>query len=324
MTIPHAAAYNAPLPCPSIPCGRATCPLHPPAAPAGRGPTRPSRRRRPKASRALPKITVVTPSFNQSRFVEATVRSVLLQGYPNLEYLVLDGGSTDGSSTIVERYAPWLAGWTSERDRGQSDAINRGFARATGDVVAWLNSDDRYPPGTLHAVARAVSARRDAAAWVGRCRSVDVQGRVLQEVAPRGLDFPALAAWAPPDRFAQPACFFSREAVKRAGPLDEGLHSSFDVDFFVRVRRQGPFVAVDELWAEETIHEDAKTSARPGRSLAELHAVQMRHGFEALAIAQMTSELEELWARRRTTVLQHLRQQLKASLAAALRGAERR
>jgi GT2 family glycosyltransferase len=306
-------------------------PLHPlrpgdlPAPPSGRTGWPWTDAPEPAADgRALPKITVVTPSFNQSRFVEATLRSVLLQNYPNLEYLVLDGGSTDGSSTIVERYAPWLAGWTSERDRGQSDAINRGFARATGDVVAWLNSDDRYPPGTLHAVARAVSARRDAAAWVGRCRSVDVQGRVLQEVAPRGLDFPALAAWAPPDRFAQPACFFSREAVKRAGPLDEGLHSSFDVDFFVRVRRQGPFVAVDELWAEETIHGDAKTSARPGRSIAELHAVQMRHGFEALAIAQMTSELEELWARRRTTVLQHLRQQLKASLAAALRGAERR
>ena len=90
------------------------------------------------------------------------------------------------------------------------------------------------------------------------------------------------------------ACFFSREAVQRAGPLDESLHSSFDVDFFVRVRRQGPFIAVDEVWAEETIHPDAKTSAQPGRSLAELHVVQMRHGFEAIAVAQMTAELEEL------------------------------
>ena len=118
--------------------------------------------------RALPKITVVTPSYNQGRFVEATLRSVLLQGYPNLEYLVLDGGSTDGSREIIERYAPWLAGWASERDRGQSDAINRGFARATGDIVAWLNSDDRYPPGTLHAVARAgapgATRRRGSAA----------------------------------------------------------------------------------------------------------------------------------------------------------------
>ncbi len=153
---------------------------------------------------------------------------------------------------------------------------------------------------------------------------MDVFGRVLQEVAPRGLDFPALAAWYPPERFAQPACFFSREAVKSAGPLDEGLHSSFDVDFFVRVRQQGPFVAVDELWAEETIHEDAKTSAKPGRSLAELHAVQMRHGFEAIAVAQMTAELEELWARRRSTLFQRSIRLARGSLALARRLSGRR
>ena len=91
------------------------------------------------------------------------------------------------------------------------------------------------------------------------------------------------------------------------------------MEFFVRLRRQGPFIAVDEVWAEETIHPDAKTSARPGRSLAELHVVQMRHGFEAIAVAQMTAELEELCGRRRITLLQHLRQQLKASFSAAMR-----
>jgi GT2 family glycosyltransferase len=265
-----------------------------------------------------PAITVVTPSFNQARFLEATIRSVLLQGYPKLEYFIFDGGSQDGSRDVIERYAPWLTGWTAERDRGQSDAVNRGFARATGEVIAWLNSDDRYLPGALHAVARTVMRQPDAVAWVGAARSVDVSGRVLREIAPRGLDFPALAAWVADDRFAQPAAFFSRDAVRRAGPLDEVLQSSFDVDLFIRLRRLGRFVGVDELWAEETIHADAKTSARPERSLAELHAVQVRHGFEAIAIDQMMAELDELVARRRTTILQHVRQQIRASAAAAV------
>ena len=104
-----------------------------------------------------PGITIVTPSFNQAAFVEATLRSVLLQGYPRLEYLVMDGGSTDGSVEIIRRYERWLAGWVSEKDDGQSHAINKGFARAAGEVVAWLNSDDR------------LDARGRCSPWPGRC-----------------------------------------------------------------------------------------------------------------------------------------------------------
>ena len=246
-----------------------------------------------------PLISVVTPSFNQAEFAEATIRSVLLQGYPRLEYRVVDGGSTDGTRRVIEKYAPWLAGWSSSKDTGPAQAINRGFALATGEVVAWLNSDDRYLPGTLQAVARSVRSHPVAVTWVGACRSVDARGKELYVNVPRGLALPDLADWMGAGWFAQPASFHRRAAVQQAGPLDERLQSSFDVDLFIRLARLGAIVGTDALWAEETIHPAARTSAAPGRSFAELRIVQMRQGFEDLALRRLTEELQELAAYRR-------------------------
>jgi hypothetical protein len=265
-----------------------------------------------------PTITIVTPSLNQARFVEATLRSVLLQGYPALEYVVVDGGSSDGSADVIRRYAPWLTSWVSEPDRGQGDAINKGLRRATGSIVGWLNSDDRLLPGALFGVARAAAASRDAVAWAGRCRSVSPRGSLLYPQVPRGLTREALADWGHAGQLSQPACFFSRAAAERVGLLDERLHYALDVDFWLKLAALGPICASEETWAEETLHAGAKTSAERGKSLAELHLVQLRHGFEELAFRRLAEELQEYDTLKRGTLGERLKQQLSYALQPVL------
>lgn len=125
----------------------------------------------PAGSRRWPRISIVTPSFNQGEFLEETIRSVLLQGYPNLEYVIIDGGSTDGSREIIENYAPWLSYWISEPDRGQYDGLNKGFARTSGEIMAWLNSDDKYAPNAFTAIGE-IFSQLPAVEWVTSIRPI--------------------------------------------------------------------------------------------------------------------------------------------------------
>ena len=190
---------------------------------------------------APPRISVITPSYNQAPYLEAAIRSVLAQEYPNLEYVIVDGGSSDGSQAIIGRYAPWLAGWSSERDDGPAQAINRGFARATGDILAWLNADDLYAPGALWAAAEALMAHPDAALVYGEGWYIDEAGAPLEpcRFVRRRFDRRYLVNR---DPILQPAAFWRRALWQATGPLDESLRWVFDWEWFIRAHQRGQFL----------------------------------------------------------------------------------
>ena len=208
---------------------------------------------------AFPKITVVTPSYNQAQFLEKTITSVLNQGYPNLEYMVIDGGSTDGSVEIIQKYADRLDYWVSEKDEGQSHAINKGFLRATGEILCWLNSDDYFLPGTLHLVAEQLREGTGCHALVGHCYVVYTDGRpdVLNEG--RYTNHRKLLQFWQGYQMHQPAIFWRREVYEKVGLLDEDLHYIMDYDYWVRISKHFGFKEIDRPLACATFHPDAKT-----------------------------------------------------------------
>lgn len=206
-----------------------------------------------------PRISIVTPSFNQAVFIEETIRSVLLQGYPNLEYIIIDGGSTDGSVAIIEKYAPWLSYWVSEPDKGQSNAINKGWSRATGHILAWLNSDDYYVPGTL---ARVAYVLNEAGPLVGLVHAqagwIEPDGHVSRHIgAP--LDLTRLLPVAR-SVVAQPSAFARADIVRQLSGVAEDLHGSMDWDLWNRIAVRQRTVFVPEVWSYIHNWENTKTN----------------------------------------------------------------
>lgn len=190
----------------------------------------------PESLAYYPRISIITASYQQGHFIERTIRSVLLQGYPNLEYFILDAESTDGTIPILKKYEPWLDGWVSKKDDGQADAINKGWARSTGEIYAWINSDDWYAPGALHAIAQAFLEHPEAS-WVhGAVQNVHPSGATAKYFAPKPMTVAACIG-----RHAygyhQPGVFWRASLVKRTGPgpLDPDLSYCFTHDFWLRM-----------------------------------------------------------------------------------------
>lgn len=235
--------------------------------------------RRMDDGRAWPTIGLVVPSYNQGAFLEETLRSVLLQNYPQTLCVVEDALSRDGSREILARYRRHLTHVASEADRGQAHAINKGMARLDGaEWVGWLNSDDLLLPGALKAIGRAAAAAPpDVVAFVGRGFHVKPDGRRVDSVPPERLDGETIANWRR-GHFLQPCCFFRLSAFCDAGGLDESLDHALDFDLWLRLAERGRFQVLDDPIAADRHHPDAKTQRDPGLYFAEAVETLLRRG----------------------------------------------
>ncbi|HAX95051.1 MAG TPA: glycosyltransferase [Prolixibacteraceae bacterium] len=215
-----------------------------------------------------PKISIVTPSFNQAQYLEEAIRSVLLQGYPNLEYIIMDGGSTDGSVEIIKKYEPWLTYWVSKKDKGQASAINKGFSLATGELAGWLNSDDIFFPLAFETIA---------SWWVQNGRPDDlITGTKL-----KGNSNLETLSRLPQQPFTvehlierciveQPSTFFTLRAFKELGGLDLRYQNSLDYDLWLRMTRSGAKIHfIDADFAVTRVHPSTKTSKFQHRACRE-------------------------------------------------------
>ena len=221
-------------------------------------------------------VSIVTPSFNQARYLEQTMCSVLDQQGVDLEYIVVDGGSTDGSQEIIQKYAHRLAWWVSEKDRGQTDAINKGFARANGQVLAWLNSDDTYQPGALREALDYLDVHPEVGLVYGDANYIDENGRVIGRFPAAQTDHARLRQGYV--HIPQQSAFFRADLWRKVGPLDPSFYFAMDYDLWVRLSGEAPLAYHPRLWANFRLHSGAKTIAADDRCWPEMLRVHYRDG----------------------------------------------
>jgi glycosyltransferase involved in cell wall biosynthesis len=194
-------------------------------------------------------VSIVTPSFNQGNYIEETIRSVLLQGYPDLDYIIIDGGSKDDSIVIIRKYERWLGFWVSEPDEGCTNALNKGFDKARGELLGIMCADDYFMPGGMLKLAQLRSAKPDSVAWVGGCPEIDLAGKVINSGLPfiRGLK--EIGDWGVGGWFVSVACLFRADFFRRVGRFNESFKSGTDVDMWVKLAKIGSFSLTDEIVA---------------------------------------------------------------------------
>ena len=249
-----------------------------------------------------PTISIVTPSYNQGRFIEETIRSVLLQWYPNLEYIIIDGGSTDNSVEIIKKYDPWLKYWVSEPDHGQSHAINKGFNLASGEVFGWLNSDDFYKPGAIYTLMQLRKMHPEAVAWVGACRDIDRNGNYLKYRSPRIGNKKDFGNWSRNAWIPQPSCLFDAKTFKDVGKIDEDLHFVMDVDLWMRLAERGEFVSINDIVSYARMYKGIKTRRNIPMQQAEHILVNFKNGLPEIARDRMENCMEfalDAWSYRK-------------------------
>ncbi len=254
---------------------------------------------------SLPLVSIVTPSYNQGRFLEAAMQSVLSQDYPNLEYIVVDGGSTDGSAEIIRKYASRLAWWVSERDQGQTDAINKGLAQAHGEILAWLNSDDMYLPGAIAAAVDCLRSFPAAGLVYGDANYIDEGGRVIGRFPAAQTDYRRLRQGYV--HIPQQAAFFRGDLWRKLGPLDPSFYFAMDYDLWVRIASRAELKYVHQTWADFRLHAGGKTIADDDRCWPEMMRVHYRDGGGRLSMIvaryYVRKMVAPIWNRRRQRLL---------------------
>lgn len=257
----------------------------------------------------LPLVSIVTPSFNQARFLEATIRSVLSQDYPRLEYVIVDGGSTDGSVEVIKKYSHRLVWWVSEPDKGQTDAINKGLGRASGKILAWLNSDDTYEPGAVAAVVKFLQEHSEVGLVYGDANYINEDGRVIGKFPAAQTDLNRLRQGYV--HIPQQAAFFRSDLWRSVGPLDPSFYFAMDYDLWVRIAARARVKYVSQTWANFRLHNLAKTIAADERCWPEMLRIHYRDGGKFFSVIVAKYYLRKLvapllnWRRRRMLEIGH-------------------
>jgi glycosyltransferase involved in cell wall biosynthesis len=270
----------------------------------------------------LPLVTIITPSFNQMRYIEATIQSVLTQDYPNLEYTIVDGGSSDGTVEIIKKYAlesddlppeerkqasriRKINWWVSEPDKGQTDAINKGFARANGQILAWLNSDDTYEPGAISKAVKYLMDHPEVGMVYGDCNFINETGNVIGKFGSAQTDYRLLRQGYV--HIPQQTMFFRAELWKQLGPLDPSFYFAMDYDLWTRIAAHTEIKYVPQTWANFRLHTTGKTIAADDRCWPEMIRVHYRDGgsFFSVIVARyyIRKLIAPLWNWRRRKML---------------------
>ena len=254
----------------------------------------------------LPLVSIVTPSLNQAPYLEETVCSVLEQDYPFIEYMIVDGGSTDGSVNIIKKYEDKLAWWVSEADKGQTDAINKGFGRASGQILAWINSDDTYEPGAVSAAVKYLQEHPEVGMVYADCNFIDEQDRVIGQFGAAQTDYNRLRQGYV--HIPQQTMFFRAQLWRVVGPLDPSFYFAMDYDLWVQIASRAEIKYLPgRTWANFRIHTSGKTIAADDRCWPEMLRVHYRDGgsFFSVIVAKyyIRKLVAPLWNWRRRKLL---------------------